>query len=352
MRVGVDIRYLEPGYDEEDVYLRNVLTRMHALQPDTHFILFTSAISHNSFPGWDRVFVGKHPSENLNGQIVAEKTVDRAARHAAVDLVFTSLRHAADVSSNPVVPYTLDLSFLDLGEPDPSKRHVSVSKETRKVCARAHAFVAPSEFVRQQLLAQLTVPIDKVIVAPPGVDEAFEQASSTIAERPYIVTFGETHHENHLRLLLDAFSKLMKELPHNLVVVGRPAPHEPEDWGPRVLRIHQCPVAQLAGLLQHADAFVCTSLHEGASVSVLVAMRGGARVIAPRIGGITEIARDLPVYYNHESVGSLMSAVRRVLAEDPDERVRQVTHARARAREFTWDKCAWRTLAAFKKVLV
>jgi glycosyltransferase involved in cell wall biosynthesis len=349
MRIGVNILGLEPGYDEEDVYLRNILVRMRKIQPDSQFVLFTDAKNHASFAGWERVFVGKPPDDML-GPVNVEKSVDRAAKAAKVDLVFTPLQTASEVTVVPVVPYALDLSFIESPEKTGRWTAAALNKEFRKICARSQVIVAPSEHMRRRLLALLGVPMDKVIVAPPGADPGFEADNPSIAEEPYLVTCNDTRHREHLAFLLAAFGKIMEELPHNLVIIGRPDHTEPPDWGPRVLRVHQCPVPQRAGLLQHSDAYISASLHEGACITILEAMRAGARIIAPRVGGVPEIASSLPIFYNHESVASLIGAVRRALQEEKTERARQIAFARSRAREYTWERCAWATLSAFKKV--
>lgn len=350
MRVGVNILTLEPGYDEEDVYLRNVLVRMRDLQPDTHFTLLTDAHNHDSFSGWDRVFVGRPGAGGKVEDSSIEKNLDRAAKLAKVDLVYTPLQTAGMVTAVPAVPYALDLSFLEKEARGSHWRTPPLAREIRRVAGRSQIFVAPSEYMRKQMLAHLAIPMNKVVVAPPGSDPGLDGAHATIAEQPYLITLGDTRHRGHLQFLLNVFERLKDEIPHTLVVLGRPDHTEPDDWGSRVLRIHRCPIPQMAGLLQHSAGFICTSLHEGACITILEAMRGGARVITPRVGGIPEIAGTLPVYYNHESVASLVSAVRRVLQESSEERERQVSFSRRRAAEFTWENCAWRTLSAFKRV--
>ncbi len=350
MRVGVNILTLEPGYDEEDVYLRNVLVRMRDIQPDTHFTLLTDENNHNSYLGWDRIFVGRPDSDVDLDDAPVEKSLDRAAKRARVDLVYTPLQTAGMVSAVSVVPYTLDLSFLEERTRGVHWRARPLLREIKRIAARCQISVVPSEYMRKQMLTHLGVPMNKVIVAPPGSDPGLDGVHDTIAQKPYLITLGDTRHRGHLQFLLDVFERLKNEIPHTLIVLGRPDHTEPDDWGPRVLRIHRCPVPQLSGLLQHSAAFICTSLHEGACITILEAMRGGARVITPRVGGIPEIAGSLPVYYNHESVASLVQAVRRVLQESPEERERHRAFSRRRAVEFTWENCAWRTLAAFKRV--
>ena len=349
MRIGVNITTLEPGYDEEDVYLRNVLVKMRELQPDTQFTLFTDANNHDSYPGWERIFVGKPGSAEVDESAV-EKNLDRAAKRARVDMVYTPLQTAGMISAVPVLPYALDLSFVEQAEKAAGWRTPALIRDMKKIATRAQVFVAPSECLRKQLLSLLSVPMDRVVVAPPGADPGLDIAHDTIAEKPYLITSGDTRHRGHLQFLLEAFERLKDEIPHNLVVLGRPDHTEPEDWGSRVLRIHRCPVPQTAGLMQHSDAFVCTSLHEGACITILEAMRGGARVITPRVGGIPEIAGNFPVYYNHENPASLIGAIRRVLQESASERAQQVAFSRRRAMEYTWENCAWKTLSAFKRV--
>jgi alpha-1,3-rhamnosyl/mannosyltransferase len=79
-------------------------------------------------------------------------------------------------------------------------------------------------------------------------------------------------------------------------------------------------------------------------------MRAGVRIVAGRVGGIPEIAGRAPVYCDPKSGPSIMAAIRRVLQDTPEERREIAKASSARASEFTWDACAWKTLQAFKFV--
>jgi glycosyltransferase involved in cell wall biosynthesis len=350
MRVGVNVLTLVPDYDEEYVYLRRVLDQIRELQPDSQVVVFADEMTYDAFNGWDRVLVGRAPAGSRLESAPHERSLDRAIKSASVDLVYSPLQTALDAPPELLAPFVLDLGFLSAATTQSRWFTPSIDRDLRRVCVRMPVFIAPSEFVRQQMLRQLGVPMNKVIVAQPGSDPAYEIPGRTIVEGPYLITFCETRHREQVAVLTRAFERIQTEVPHALVVLGRPDDSEPDDWGPRVLRIHRCPVAQMAGLLQNSTAYICTSAHEGACLTLLEAMRAGARIISPRVGGLDEVAGKSPVYYNHESVGSLVSAIHRVLRESASDRSANIEYARRRAAEFTWERCAWRTLTAFKRV--
>jgi len=338
VHVGINTLTIEAGCGGgEEHYLRRVLATIRSVQPDIRFVLFTDQGNHDSFEGWDRVCTGDVAS------------LERAIRKADPDLLFTPLRTALDKCPVPQVPFTLEL--MGRGE-EPGDRplwHGTVRLKTaRRIAKTASATVVPSEFLHRKCLDLLDIPLDKVVVAPLGVDEAFGEPQPSIAQEPYILTVGNTHGFKNLIRLRKALAHLKDELPHSLIIVGHPCEAEPENWGSRVVRVLRCPAAHLAGLYQHCDLFVCPSLYEGSAVTVLEAMRAGAPVVASRVGAIPESAGDTPLYFNPESVSSIVAAIRRMLDESPADRERRTRFGKQIAAEYTWERCAWKTIAAFR----
>jgi alpha-1,3-rhamnosyl/mannosyltransferase len=351
MLVGVNTLTLPPGDGGgEEVYLRNVLAKMRAVQPATRFVIFTDARNHDSFEGWDRVNVGAVTAEDINTFRGGAGRLDSAARDAKIDLLFSPLRTAPLKPSVPVVLYTLDLQYIPAPDQASRWRDASRLKAIKRLCDDSVAIVTPSNFVQKELLEKLSVPMNNSVVAPLGVDPIFESPQNCPAEKPYLLTVGNTQASKNIPRLLQAYNKLKEEFPHNLVVVGRPREEEPDDWGPRVIRIDRFPMAALAGLYQHCAVFICASLYEGSGVTVLEAMRAGASVVAGRVGGIPEVAGAAPLYLNPENVSSIISTVRRALTETPSERAQRIKTGHGIAVEYTWENCAWKTLAAFKRL--
>lgn len=349
MRIGVNTVGVEPGSGADGVYVQNVLAKMRQLQPDVRFVLFTDRNSHERFEGWDRLCLSDMEATADEPGPVSAKVMGRAAHEAGVDAIFTALETAPVSSSTPLVVYAMDLAFLvpeiaDAPPPGPQRL-----RELKRVCAQARGIVAPSEFTQREFLARLGVPLNKVTVAHLGVDPVFEQPQLCIAEKPFILNVGSTRRAKNLPRLLEACERLQDDVPHTLAIAGRPGPAEPADWGPRVIRIHRCPVAQLAGLYQHCDVLALPSLYDGTGITVLEAMRSGTRVAASRVGAIPEVAGSAPIYVNPLSVPSIIGAIRRAIQEDKKERALHTKIGRQQAAQFTWEKCAWRTLMAFKR---
>lgn len=348
MRVGVNLISLRPGFAGEDAYLRKVMQTIRAVQPDTHLVLFTDPGNHDTFPDWDRVCIesGYTPE---SPSLLDEAALNRAASKAKVERLFSPIETAPIEGEIPPVLLVFDMCFLEY-DPDLNARRTAVLlNDLQLLCDRAPALVAPSDAVQEKLRQYLSVPLNKIMVAPPGADPELAQAHQPFIEMPYLLAVGDTTAFRNVSGLLDVFNGLRDEMPHNLVIVGGTGSAELPDWGPRIMRIHQCPVNHLAALYRHSDAYICTSFYEGSASNVLDALRAGARVTAGRVGAIPEVAGNVPLYFNPQSGASMVAAVRRALIETPKEREQFIRAGMHRASEYTWEKCAWKILHAFKR---
>jgi glycosyltransferase involved in cell wall biosynthesis len=351
MRIGVNALTHDPGCGKaSDVYLHNVLGVMRAVQPATQFTIFTSPRNHAAFEGWDRVLVEDQPTGILDRFSGGSKLNDRTVRQAEVDALFSPAEAAPSRCSVPLVLYAIDLVFVDSESSAGKSRVSSEVRSMANACDQAVAIVVPSKFMQSKFLEFLGVAMDKCIVAPFGADPVFEQPADTIVEKPYFLAVTETHALSNMERLMAAFEKIGEEFPHKLVLAGTPGDLERDNWGPRVLRVEQAPANVMAGLYQHCGVMVCPSLYEASGGAILEAMRSGARVAAGRIGGIPEVGGRAPIYYNPESTASMIGAIRRGLTEDVDgNRAQLLRTGQQSAAEFTWEKCAWKTLSAFKR---
>lgn len=338
MLVGVNIIGFRRTWGAcEDLFLGHVLEEMSKLERSTRFILFTDAENHESFPDYQRKCLDDIAS------------LDRACQAEQVDLVFTSVNTDTHKFRVPVVLYAMELWNLGHNGVQNKRRAQAQLKLAKACAAAARASVVPSEFVKNEFHDLLGVPLNKIVVAPLGVDHAFEDPHESIVEPPYLLTVGHTRAFRNIPRLLQAYERISVEFPHTLVVVGQPGEAEEKDWGPRVVRADTLPKAHLAGLYQHCAVCIIPSVYEGSGFTVLEAMKAGAVITAGRIGGIAEVAEDQPIYFNPESVDSIVGAVRRAINLDEDDRQRRIKFGRQLASDFTWERCAWQTLSAFRK---
>ncbi len=339
MRIAVNTLGMKQGWGGgEEVYLRGVMAQLGEIQRATEFVVLADADNYESFDSLERVKVGP-------------LGLSRAISKSGADALFSPLRSAPKKSPVPLILLVMEL--FSLKEEKTAKRFLAQSplKEAREILMGAVAVVVPSEYVKRELLEQFEIPLNRTVVAPLGVSEEFAKPQSCIVEKPYFLLVGSISERKNIPLLMEAFDRVASEMPHCLVVVGQPSELEPEDWGPRVVRIDRVGTTQLAGLYQHSDLVICPSLYEGSGVLVLEALKAGARVAVGRVGGITEVAGDAPIFFNPESVDSLVGALRRAVSEGAADRERRIRSAKQATHEFTWENTASRTLTAFRRAI-
>ncbi|HQM50028.1 MAG TPA: glycosyltransferase family 1 protein [Candidatus Hydrogenedentes bacterium] len=348
MRIGINALSLEPGYCGETVYLRKVFARVRDLQPETTGIFITSAQNNEFFAGCDRVVFEQPVDASVIGLPASEREFTKTIESAGIDVLFSSLRTAPVKPRVPQVLYTMDLQFILEPLAKGRWRDKAMVKRVVQTCENAVAIVAPSEFIRRQLLELLEVPLDRVVVAPLGVSDVFAEPQACWVQQPYFLSVGATRASKNVEGLLRAFQFFESRGPHSLVIAGLPGDREFRDWGPRVMRIQQCPENALAALYQHCEAVVCSSFYEGSGVMVLEAMRAGAQLVAGRVGAIPEFAGNAPIYCNPQNAGMIASAIQRAMDIEPEKRKRRALYMTNAAAEYTWDNCAWKTLQAFR----
>lgn len=345
MFLGVNTVTLRPSEGGgEEHYLCNLLATLREAQQDLKFLVFTDTQNHDFFADWDCVCVGAAGSGRLGGLNAA---LEKAARQAKPDLLFTPLQTALSKSAVPQAIFALD---FEIGDRNPPQRRDPLRlRSIKRTCQKAAVILAPSKFVKRRLCDTLELPLDKVAVTPLGVSEQFDAPQPCVVDPPFLLTVGMTRERKNLLLLRDAVDRVQRHAELPLVVVGRPGAGEPESWGDRAIRLHRCPTATLAGLYQHCAAFITASLYEGSGVTVCEAMRCAAPTACSKVGGIPEVGGDVPVYFDPANVRQMTEALLRALDSDTDAWTRRLRYGQRIAAQFTWKQCAWQTLGALRK---
>jgi glycosyltransferase involved in cell wall biosynthesis len=159
--------------------------------------------------------------------------------------------------------------------------------------------------------------------------------------------------------LVRAYRRAMaaSALPHALVLAGplgwqaQPLHRELALGGPgQVVLTGRTSPEELDVLYRGAAVLAYPSLYEGFGLPVLEAMARGVPVIASTASSLPELAGDAALAVEPKSVSALAGALERVLT-DPREGRRLVAAGRKRAREFSWERTARGTLAAYESVI-
>jgi glycosyltransferase involved in cell wall biosynthesis len=225
--------------------------------------------------------------------------------------------------------------------------------------------IAASEWVKQELVELTRVKENRIEVVPNGVDHEVyfprphgEESELLIQpfsfRRPYILCVSRIEHpiKNHKRLIT-AFG-IFKErtgAPHRLVLVGRDGTNAAKvkaaaaksAWRSDIFFTGYFPIKGLPELYAAADFAVFPQMYESFGMGVVEAMASGIPVVCARAASLPETAQHAALYFDPKDPGDM--ADRMVsLASDRElyEKCRGLGIERAKA--FSWDRCAQRTL--------
>ena len=205
---------------------------------------------------------------------------------------------------------------------------------------RARRVLAISQRTKDDLVELYGLPEEKVTVTPLAVDPDFRPGS---APRGDYLLFAAAVEERKNPL---AAADAARELGRRLVVAGPPKDArlvvELRRRGAEVRGF--VPHDELVRLYQEAAAFVFPTRYEGFGLPVVEAMACGTPVVATPDAAVREVGGDAIAYAEpHE----LAAALERVLAEPEPWALAGLE----RARLFTWEETARRTVAVYRAVL-
>jgi len=236
----------------------------------------------------------------------------------------------------PAVLTVHDLSF-ERGTEAMSRRDRWVFKRVVPRAARkAKCVIAVSERTKRDLVELYGIPAEKITVTPHGVDPAFGPGEP--GPRDYLLYVGAIQARKDPL----AAARAAAEIGLPLVVAG-------PEREPALARELEAAGAELRGyvgkeslatLYRGAAALVLPSRYEGFGLPVLEAMACGTPVVASEDPALREVAGDAAVFADSDLAGAIRSALA--------DRDRLVAAGLERAKAFTWEETARRTLDVYR----
>ena len=240
----------------------------------------------------------------------------------------------------PAVVTVHDLSFARDSRLMPWKDRLVFKTVVPRSARRAARVLAVSERTRADLVELYGIPSEKIVVTPHGVDPAFEPGER--GADSYLLFVGAIQQRKDPLAAADAAAEV--GLP--LVVAGPVRdPRLARDLERRGADVRgYVSKPALAELYRGAAALVLPSHYEGFGLPVLEAMACGTPVVVGDDPALREVAGEAAVF---AGANGLAEAIRTALAE----RDRLSAAGIERARAFTWEETACRTLAVYREVL-
>ncbi|GHV84684.1 mannosyltransferase [Spirochaetia bacterium] len=225
--------------------------------------------------------------------------------------------------------------------------------------------IAVSEFVKQELINLINVKESVIEVIPNGVDHSVfyprprNEESLVLIQpfsfrRPYILYASRIDHplKNHVRLI-KAFGifKEKTRYPHRLILAGEDgsqaervkAAAAASKYRKDIFFTGHFPSESLPELYAGADFVVFPSMYEGFGLGILEAMASGVPVACARAASLPEAAEHAALYFDPEDTEEMADRMINISGRDLARELRQKGLERAKA--FSWDECAAKTLA-------
>jgi glycosyltransferase involved in cell wall biosynthesis len=225
---------------------------------------------------------------------------------------------------------------------------------------KAAMIISVSEFTRSELQRYLK-PCQPVNVIHLGVDEGWFEPIPLGAPhpRPYIIFLGNVKPHKNLAGLLEAFQDIAQANYCDLVIVGKREGFITSDaqvqakagaLGEHVIFTGWLSDMEVRRYVSHARALVLPSFYEGFGLPPLEAMACGVPTIVSRAASLPEVCGNASLYCDPSDPSTIRSAIESVL-QSSTTRTDLIKKGLARAKNFSWAKCAEETAGLIWRLL-
>ncbi len=267
----------------------------------------------------------------------------------------------------PTVITIHDLSPLRFPGTHPASRVREFQEQLPRAIDCAATIIVDAESVRQEVIATFGVRPERVRAIHLGVAADYRPREAAellpvlnrhrLAAGHYLLAVGTLEPRKNLIQAMNAFAGLPAALraTHPLVIAGMRGwlTHDLEsrirklEARGEVRWLGYVSAADLPQLYAGAAMLVYPSLYEGFGLPVLEAMASGIPVITSNRASLPEVAGDVGVLIDPEDPAALREQMQRLL-EDPAAAARLGEQGVVRARGFTWQACAEKTLTVYR----
>jgi glycosyltransferase involved in cell wall biosynthesis len=372
MHVGLDLMFLVPGESGgRETYVRGLLGELRRLRGDLRLTAFLNRETAAAGRGFwtdhvdHAVLLPRASARRRFAWALAEAAgVARAATRARVDVLHSPANFGPAAGPFARVLTVHDLLFRRRPDLVPAAMRWGTEALVPLAARRAHRVLTVSAASRDDIVAELRVPAERVDVIPNGIgpparpgDDAAGRRLVSAGERPVLLSVATALPHKNLPALVEGLARLDAPERPILAFAGHGT-----DAGPLAAAAARLGVAGdvrflgavspdvLEDLYAAASGVVTATRWEGFGLPVLEAMARGVPVACSDLPVLREVAGGIADPLDPDDAASIAGALGRLLRPDP-ARATRVAAGRARAAQYTWAAAAQATAAAYERAV-
>jgi glycosyltransferase involved in cell wall biosynthesis len=374
MRIGVTLQSLDLSWGGIGTYTEQIVKHLLRIDSKNEYILI--------YPGFGaaRKLFGRYRrypnateietefSRVPSGLYWDQMIVPKVARQHGIDVLFNPFLSVPVAGKFKKVMVMHNVEYHTVPKVYDWKMYTRWFLLEKVILPAADRVISISNVMTRDFARAVKYPTAQVRTIYHGVSDHFQAVDDPEKLREakeeyclpdnFILFVGHLYPQKNFSVLARAFALIAKEIPHDLVVAGRPRWKYRQDLEMidglglrnRVHLLHIVPNDDLPALYSQAACLVYPSLYESFGLVQLEAMACGCPVIGANSGAIPEITGGAALLFDPHSPDELSRAILKVTGK-PEVRRNLVERGLLRAREFTWEHAARETLAVFRELV-
>ncbi len=367
--VGAHLLHGQGGYRSAGIhtYIEQTLRHVPQADPALNITVFTRHAAAD-WPLSIRARSTRWPTERPIIRILWEQLVlPRAARQVHADILHATAFVAPVLRPCPTVLTIYDLSFALFPQYFRGFNQAYLRAGTRWSARHATRLSAISDRTRRDIHRLYDVPLDRIDVAYPGVDETLHPIDPVALNRfrreqnlpeKFLLFLGTLEPRKNLVTLIEAFTQFKRTCPDGqLVLAGGVgwlagevfAAIEASGVKDSIVLPGFVKAEEKALWLGSATAFVYPSIYEGFGLPPLEAMACGTPVVVSDAASLPEVVGDAGLSIGPRDAIGWAQALQRVWT-DQAYRAELRERGLRQSKKFTWLETARQTAATYRLI--